>query len=100
MIEEGTTEPRSNLHRLLRSGEFVVTAELQTTDSAEPDTVHHLVDTLRGHVDAVNCTDNSSAHPHIAPLAAASALRMSSARLSHGSSAVPRRRKARRSPER
>lgn len=65
------TEPRSELHRLLLSGEFVVTAELATTDSADPTSVTALADELRGKVDAVNCTDNSSAHTHIAPMAAA-----------------------------
>lgn len=62
---------RSGLHRLLQAGEFVVTAELQATDSAEPASIHHLADALLGRVDAVNCTDNSSAHPHVAPIAAA-----------------------------
>jgi methylenetetrahydrofolate reductase (NADPH) len=62
---------RSGLHRLLQAGEFVVTAELPATDSAEPNSVHHLGDTLRGRVDAVNCTDNSAAHAHLGPLAAA-----------------------------
>jgi methylenetetrahydrofolate reductase (NADPH) len=63
--------PRSHLHRLLTSGAFVVTAELQATDSPDPESVYRLADLLRGSVDAVNCTDNSAAHPHIAPLAAA-----------------------------
>jgi 5,10-methylenetetrahydrofolate reductase len=63
--------PRSHLHRLLASGAFVVTAELQATDSPDPESVYRLADLLRGSVDAVNCTDNSAAHPHIAPLAAA-----------------------------
>jgi methylenetetrahydrofolate reductase (NADPH) len=66
-----TSEPRSGLHRLLLAGEFVVTAELQATDSADPASVHEQAALLRGKVDAVNCTDNSAAHPHIAPLAAA-----------------------------
>ena len=65
------TEPRSELHRLLLSGEFVVTAELETTDSADPASVTTLAEALRGKVDAVNCTDNSSSHTHIAPMAAA-----------------------------
>jgi methylenetetrahydrofolate reductase (NADPH) len=65
------SEPYSRLHSLLRAGEFVVTAELATTDSADPSSVRELADALRGNVDAVNCTDNSAAHPHIAPLAAA-----------------------------
>jgi methylenetetrahydrofolate reductase (NADPH) len=66
-----TVQPRSELHRLLLAGEFVVTAELQATDSADPASVHEQAELLRGKVDAVNCTDNSAAHPHIAPLAAA-----------------------------
>jgi methylenetetrahydrofolate reductase (NADPH) len=65
------TEGRSELHRLLLSGEFAVTAELETTDSADPASVTALAEVLRGKVDAVNCTDNSSAHTHIAPMAAA-----------------------------
>jgi 5,10-methylenetetrahydrofolate reductase len=65
------TEPRSRLHELLLAGEFVVTAELQTSDSADPESVTKLAELLRGSVDAVNCTDNSAAHAHISPLAAA-----------------------------
>lgn len=64
-------ELRSELHRLLLAGEFVVTAELQASDSADPSSVLALAEPLRGKVDAVNCTDNSSAHTHISPLAAA-----------------------------
>jgi methylenetetrahydrofolate reductase (NADPH) len=65
------TEPRSQLHRLLLAGEFVVTAELETTDSADPASVIALAERLRGKVDAVNCTDNSAAHTHLSPMAAA-----------------------------
>jgi 5,10-methylenetetrahydrofolate reductase len=65
------TEPRSRLHELLLAGEFVVTAELQTSDSADPRSVTQLAELLRGWVDAVNCTDNSAAHTHLSPLAAA-----------------------------
>jgi methylenetetrahydrofolate reductase (NADPH) len=63
-------EPRSHRHRLLLDGRFVVTAELETTDSADPGSVHALADALRGRVDAVNCTDNSAAHPHLSSQAA------------------------------
>lgn len=66
-----TTEPRSGLHGLLLRGEFVVTAELATTDAASSEPVFELAQALRGKVDAVNCTDNSAAHPHLAPMAAA-----------------------------
>ena len=59
------------MHRLLQAGEFVVTAELATIDSADPAAVGGAVATLRGSVDAVNCTDNSAAHTHLSPLAAA-----------------------------
>jgi methylenetetrahydrofolate reductase (NADPH) len=66
-----SVEPRSGLHRVLLEGRFAVTAELETTDGGQPGSVYELADRLRGHVDAVNCTDNSAAHPHVAALAAA-----------------------------
>lgn len=62
---------RSRLHELLLSDEFVVTAELRATDSADPSSVLELADGLRGQVDAVNCTDNSAAHTHVSGMAAA-----------------------------
>ena len=63
--------PRSHLHQLLLDGTFVVTSELQTTDGGDPDSVYAVADPLVGKVDAVNCTDNSAAHPHLSQLAAA-----------------------------
>jgi len=63
-------EPVSHLHGLLLAGEFVVTAEMQTSDSADPARIADLAGTLRGKVDAVNCTDNSAAHTHVSALAA------------------------------
>ena len=68
MTEEA---PLSHLHALLLAGEFVVTAELQTSDSARPARIAELAGTLHGKVDAANCTDNSAAHAHIAAIAAA-----------------------------
>jgi methylenetetrahydrofolate reductase (NADPH) len=65
------SEPRSVLEGLFRSTGFVVTAELETTDSADPASVADAVAPLRGKVDAVNCTDNSAAHPHVSQVAAA-----------------------------
>jgi methylenetetrahydrofolate reductase (NADPH) len=62
---------RSRLHQLFGSSEFVVTAELPTTDSADPASVLRVAEGLRGRVDAVNCTDNSAAHPHLSGVAAA-----------------------------
>jgi 5,10-methylenetetrahydrofolate reductase len=70
----GRSDPRSGLHELLRTGTFVVTAELQATDGGDVASVYAAADALVGKVDAVNCTDNSSAHPHLSPLAAAGLL--------------------------
>lgn len=62
--------PRSRLEGLLRAGRFVVTAEMQTTDGADPEEVRALATGLRGSVDAANVTDNSAAHTHLSALAA------------------------------
>jgi methylenetetrahydrofolate reductase (NADPH) len=59
------------LAEALASGRFVVTTELRTIDSADPGAVRAAVEPLRGLVDAVACTDNSGANPHLSPLAAA-----------------------------
>lgn len=60
----------SRLAELLRQGQFVVTAELSSTDSADPEATWRHAETLRGAVDAINCTDNTGAHVHLAALAA------------------------------
>ena len=65
------TPVRSHLHELLLAGRFVVTCELQTTDGGDPEEVHAAAEPLAGKVDAVNVTDNSSAHAHISQVAAA-----------------------------
>lgn len=62
---------RSRLEELLRAGHFVVTSELRTTHSADPDSIRRAAEPLRGCVDAVNCTDNAAAHVHISATAAA-----------------------------
>jgi len=64
---------RSRLEALLRSGTFAVTAELGTVDTADLAEVRRVAEPLRGVVDAVNCTDNSAAHVHLSPVAAARA---------------------------
>jgi methylenetetrahydrofolate reductase (NADPH) len=58
------------LEALLRSGEFVVTAELQTHDSADADAIRLDATGLVGYVDAANVTDNSAAHAHLSSIAA------------------------------
>ncbi|MBI2237150.1 MAG: methylenetetrahydrofolate reductase [Actinobacteria bacterium] len=70
MTEKAPRGARSHLEALLRAGQFVVTSELQTSDSADPVSIARLAEPFRGHVDAVNCTDNSAAHTHISPVAA------------------------------
>jgi methylenetetrahydrofolate reductase (NADPH) len=62
--------PRSRLEALLRAGRFVVTAEMQPSNGADPNEVRRLASELRGRVDAANCTDNPSARPHLSSLAA------------------------------
>jgi methylenetetrahydrofolate reductase (NADPH) len=62
---------RSRLEAVLRSGTFAVTGELTTVDSANPSAIRRVAEPLRGVVDAVNCTDNSAAHVHMSPVAAA-----------------------------
>jgi methylenetetrahydrofolate reductase (NADPH) len=61
----------SRFAELLREGRFVVTAELSSSDSADPEVVWRNGDQLRGVVDAINCTDNTGAHVHLSSLAAA-----------------------------
>jgi methylenetetrahydrofolate reductase (NADPH) len=64
-------DPYSRLEALLRSGEFVVTSELRTTDSAEAESIRRAAEPLRGYVDAINCTDNAASHAHLSGTAAA-----------------------------
>jgi len=68
------TEPRSRFEKLLREGNFVVTGELETTDSPRPESIKEMTDVLVGKVDALNVTDNSAAHPHISNVAASKLL--------------------------
>ncbi|HEY9288000.1 MAG TPA: methylenetetrahydrofolate reductase [Candidatus Dormibacteraeota bacterium] len=61
----------SRLADLLHDGQFVVTAELTSSDSADPEVVARNGEMLRGVVDAINCTDNTGAHVHLSAIAAA-----------------------------
>jgi methylenetetrahydrofolate reductase (NADPH) len=60
----------SRLADLLHDGRFVVTAELSSSNSADPEATWRRADVLRGSVDAINCTDNTGAHVHMSSLAA------------------------------
>ena len=60
----------SRLAGLLQAGRFVVTAELSSSNSADPEATWRRAEVLRGSVDAINCTDNTGAHVHMSSLAA------------------------------
>jgi methylenetetrahydrofolate reductase (NADPH) len=59
----------SRLEDLLRAQQFVITTELAGSDASDPLSIRTRAGALRGYVDAINCTDNTSAHVHVSPLA-------------------------------
>jgi methylenetetrahydrofolate reductase (NADPH) len=63
------------LEERLQAGLFVVTAELLTVDAGGLDAVRARFEPFEHYVDAVNATDNTSAHAHASPLAVAIALK-------------------------
>ncbi|HEY2073699.1 MAG TPA: methylenetetrahydrofolate reductase, partial [Gaiellaceae bacterium] len=63
------------LETALADARFVVTAELLTVDSGGFDAVHGHFQPYEDWVDAVNATDNTSAHAHASPLSIAIALK-------------------------
>ena len=67
-ILPGHTSP-GRLERVLRSGAFAVTAELDPPDSADPDDVYRRAHFFDGYVDAINATDGSGANCHMSSLA-------------------------------
>jgi 5,10-methylenetetrahydrofolate reductase len=60
---------RGRLERVLRRGEFAVTAELNPPDSANADDVYSRAQIFEGWVDAINATDGSGAHCHMSSVA-------------------------------
>jgi len=56
---------RGRLERVLRAGEFAVTAELDAPDSADPEEVVERARVFDGWVDAINATDGSGANCHM-----------------------------------
>ncbi|MBV1703690.1 MAG: methylenetetrahydrofolate reductase, partial [Hyphomicrobiales bacterium] len=60
---------RGRLERVLRRGEFAVTAELNPPDSARAEDVEAAVAPFEGWVDAVNATDGSGANCHMSSVA-------------------------------
>jgi methylenetetrahydrofolate reductase (NADPH) len=59
----------SRLERVLRSGRFAVTAELDPPDSADPQEVYAAAVVLAGVCDAINATDASGANCHMSSVA-------------------------------
>jgi len=64
----------SRLEDAIVAGRFVVTAELLTVNAGGLDAVRTRFAPYEDYVDAVNATDNTSAHAHASPLAVAIAL--------------------------
>lgn len=64
----------SRLESILKSGQFAVTCEFDSPDSADPQAVLDRAHVLDGICDAVNVTDASGAHAHISSLAACALL--------------------------
>ncbi|MBS1966128.1 MAG: methylenetetrahydrofolate reductase [Chloroflexi bacterium SZAS-1] len=60
--------PISRLERVLRSGRFAVTAELDAPDSADPADVYKNALVLAEVCDAINATDGSGANCHMSSL--------------------------------
>ena len=60
---------RGRLERVLRRGEFAVTAELNPPDSADPQEVYERAAIFEGWVDGINATDGSGAHCHMSSVA-------------------------------
>ena len=62
------------LERVLRAGDFAITAETGPPDSADPAAVLARAGCLKGLADAVNVLDGAGARAHLSPLAAAAIL--------------------------
>jgi methylenetetrahydrofolate reductase (NADPH) len=67
-ILPGHTSP-GRFERVLRAGQFAVTAELAPPDSADPEEVYARARIFDGYVDAINATDGSGANCHMSSLA-------------------------------
>ncbi len=65
----GPMRSGSRLERVLRSGRFAVTAELNAPDSADPQAVYERALVLASVCDAINATDASGAHVHMSSVA-------------------------------
>ena len=64
----------SRLERVLKSGRFAVTAELNPPDSVDPESVYERAIVLAEVCDAINATDASGAHVHMSSVGACALL--------------------------
>jgi methylenetetrahydrofolate reductase (NADPH) len=69
MNNEVTYKSDGRLERVLRSGRFAVTAELNPPDSADPQEVYDAAVVLSTVCDAINATDASGANCHMSSVA-------------------------------
>ncbi|RMD64364.1 methylenetetrahydrofolate reductase, partial [Candidatus Parcubacteria bacterium] len=67
-MNERPLRANSRLERVLRSGRFAVTAELNAPDSADPEDVYKNALVLAEVCDAINATDGSGANCHMSSL--------------------------------
>ena len=72
-ILPGHTSP-GRFERVLRAGEFAVTAEVAPPDSADPADVYERAALFDGYVDAINATDSSGANCHMSSMGICSLL--------------------------
>lgn len=70
MSDENGLKSGSRLEKVLTAGQFAVTAELGPPKSADVKTIVQKCSYLRGHVDAVNITDNQTAIVRMSSIAA------------------------------
>ena len=68
-MTETEFKSEGRLERVLRSGRFAVTAELNPPDSADPDEVYEAALVLSEVCDAINATDGSGANCHMSSVA-------------------------------
>jgi methylenetetrahydrofolate reductase (NADPH) len=67
-MSESPMRAGSRLERVLRSGRFAVTAELNPPDSADPQSVYDRALVLSSVCDAINATDASGANVHMSSI--------------------------------
>lgn len=69
LVELPGHSSRGRLERVLRRGEFAITAELNPPDSANAADVYSRAQIFEGWVDGINATDGSGAHCHMSSVA-------------------------------